>query len=116
MFSRKPPAASSTTESLTPQPTQADLPTSRRGFLKRMSQMGAALGLGIAGVAASSKPAYACTAYEYEYKYEFGACGGCNVSFQVGHFRRRYSRQCRFCGTTKDCTAWALVDRECVLC
>jgi hypothetical protein len=89
---------------------------SRRGFLKRLSQMGAALGLGIAGVAATSKTAHACTAYEYEYKTEYGACGGCNVHLQAGHYRRRYRRSCRWCGTTKDCSAWTLIERECVLC
>lgn len=117
MVSRKTPPAPPAAESLTPPPTQAAPPTSRRGFLKRVSQMGAALGLGIAGVAASAKPAYACTPYEYEYKYENGACGACNAHFQVGHFRRKYRRLCRWCETGKYCsTDWEYVSRECIIC
>jgi hypothetical protein len=116
MFSRKTPPAPPAAESLTPPATQAAPPTSRRGFLKRLSQMGAALGLGIAGVAASSKPAYACTEYQYEYRTLSGTCGDCAISFQVGHLRRKQRRQCRWCGTTKDCSTWTDIERTCIIC
>ena len=92
-------------------------PVSRRGFLKRLSQMGAALGLGVTALAATSKTAHACTPPEDEYKYEYGVCGNCNLPNERGRIRRRYRRACRVCnGGVLSCTAWTLVGTTCVTC
>lgn len=92
-------------------------PHSRRGFLKRLSQMGAALGLGIIGVAATSKPAHACTEYYFDYKTEYGSCGSCSEGGVNKRVRRRYRRQCRGCsGGIEICDAWELIERTCVQC
>ncbi|MBV9787566.1 MAG: twin-arginine translocation signal domain-containing protein [Chloroflexi bacterium] len=82
--------------------------TSRRGFLKRISQMGAALGLGIAGAVATTDSASACTPDYYEYRYPTTSCGSCAGQGSVAS-RRTYSqrRVCRNCtGGVKNCGGW----------
>ncbi|MBV9789950.1 MAG: twin-arginine translocation signal domain-containing protein [Chloroflexi bacterium] len=89
---------------------------SRRGFLKRLSQMGAALGLGVAGVAATTTPAHACTPPYYEYKNEYGACGSCTEGGVNKRVRRHYRRECKGCPSGEICGSWVLESRTCVQC
>ena len=99
-----------------PTPTTAGS-FSRRGFMKRISQMGAALGLGITGMMATAKPAHACTPPYDDYKYEFGTCGSCIEGGVRKRVRRRYHRTCIDCtGGVRSCSAWELIGRACVQC
>ncbi len=92
-------------------------PFSRRGFLKRLSQMGAALGLGVAGVAATSKTAHACDPDSYyDYKFVYSSCGTCKIDGSVARVRTKYRRTCRMCATGEVCSAWERVGTACVLC
>lgn len=89
---------------------------SRRGFLKRLSQMGAALGLGVAGAAATATPAHACTPPYYEYRNDFGVCGSCFEGSVNKRLRTRYRRECKGCVSGEICGSWVFESRTCVQC
>lgn len=86
-------------------------PTSRRGFLKRLSQMGAALGLGIAGVVATTDSAQACPEPQewWEYRYTTTACGRCagygDIIGKRTYTQRRYCIK-NGCTGIVNCNSW----------
>ena len=72
---------------------------SRRGFLKRVPLVGAAVGLGLA---AAATPAYACTDSWTETRILHGACGSCGHRERIDTYQ---SRTCKLCsGGATVCT------------
>ena len=79
---------------------------SRRGFLKRVPLVGAALGL---GVAASAAPAYACTDSWTETRTVSDCDGKCGSRVTVYSQRRT----CMTCSGGTVCSSWQTYAQSC---
>lgn len=93
---------------------RAALAISRRGFLKRLTTLGATLGVGIV---ATTQPAAACTDYYYQYRTVNGSCGTC-IRSGGGDGRRHTEqrRRCRGCASGEVCDSWVTLQTTCSYC
>lgn len=93
---------------------RAAVAVSRRGFVKRLSVLGAAVGL---GMAATTRNAAACTDTYYKYRTTYGTCGSCSAT-STGSRRQRYDqrRACRVCTGGEICGSWTTYQTTCVYC